>query len=217
MADEPDEYEEHGRSLLSRLSNEMVRAQKRFFGKGPTEAKSYMLDDMLIIVMRGGLTTAEKTMLEFGQPDQVRQFRQIFENEMTERLTDMVEELTGRKVATYQSQIMFDPHLVVEMFVFDSAAHEDDRTATAEGQTIDDSIGEASDEAIEGRTAGNSGGPTSRLRSRERERAPPAMPVIPRKIRCPRRTASRRACGPRSASCRAARHPAPSPAAAAGS
>lgn len=92
-------------------------------------------------------------MLEFGQPDQVRQFRQIFENEMTERLTDMVEELTGRKVATYQSQIMFDPHLVVEMFVFDSAA-EDDRTATAEGQTLDDSIGEACDEALEGRSAG---------------------------------------------------------------
>lgn len=146
MADEPGDSNEHGQSLLSRLSNEMVRAQKRFFGKGPTEAKSYMLDDMLIIVMRGGLTTAEKTMLEFGQPDQVRQFRQIFENEMTERLTDMVEELTGRKVATYQSQIMFDPHLVVEMFVFDSPAQSDDRAATADGQTLDDSIGKATDQ-----------------------------------------------------------------------
>lgn len=51
MAGEPNaDFEEHGQSLLSRLSNEMVRAQKRFFGKGPTEARSYMLDDMLIIV-----------------------------------------------------------------------------------------------------------------------------------------------------------------------
>jgi uncharacterized protein YbcI len=100
----------------------MVRAQKKFFGKGPTEAKSYLLDDLLIIVMRGGLTTAEKTMLEFGQPDQVRQFRQLFENEMTERLTGMIEDLTGRKVLTYQSQVMFEPDIVVEMFVFDSAA-----------------------------------------------------------------------------------------------
>ena len=65
----------------------------------PTEAKSYMLDDLLLIVMRGDLTTAEKTMLEFGQPDQVRQFRQLFENEMTEPLTDMIERLTRRKVA----------------------------------------------------------------------------------------------------------------------
>ena len=146
MADEPKEPEDHGQPLLARISNEMVRAQKQFFGKGPTKAKSYMLDDFLLIVMRGGLTTAEKTMLEFGQPDQVRQFRQLFENEMTERLTDMIERLTGRKVATYQSQIMFDPDLVVEMFVFDCAGDPGDRVATAEGQLRDDSIGEASDD-----------------------------------------------------------------------
>jgi len=36
-----------GGELLARISNEMVRAQKEFFGKGPTKAKSYMLDDML--------------------------------------------------------------------------------------------------------------------------------------------------------------------------
>src|ERR687893_2191346 len=137
---------ERGQSLLAQLSNEMVRAQKEFFGKGPTEAKSYLLDDLLVIVMRGGLTTAEKTMLEFGQPDQVRQFRQLFENEMTQRLTDMIERLTGRKVLTYQSQIMFDPDLVVEMFVFDSAGNAEDRAATAEGQTQDRTIGEATDE-----------------------------------------------------------------------
>ena len=146
MGDEPDDREEHGQSLLARISNEMVRAQKQFFGKGPTEAKSYILDDLLIIVMRGGLTTAEKTMLEFGQPDQVRQFRQLFENEMTQRLTDMIERLTGRKVATYQSQVMFDPDLVVEMFVFDSTGDRDDRAATAEGQLRDDTIGAATDE-----------------------------------------------------------------------
>jgi uncharacterized protein YbcI len=146
MSDSPSDPEQHGQSLLSRLSNEMVHAQKEFFGKGPTQAKSYMLDDLLLIVMRGGLTTAEKTMLDFGKPDQVRQFRQLFENEMTERLTSMVEELTGRQVLTYQSQVMFDPDLVVEMFVFDSAARDDDRTATAEGQLQDDSTGEATDE-----------------------------------------------------------------------
>jgi uncharacterized protein YbcI len=142
----PEDFEKHGQGLLARISNEMVRAQKQFFGKGPTDAKSYMLDDFLLIVMRGGLTTAEKTMLEFGKPDQVRQFRQLFENEMTERLTDMVQRLTGRTVATYQSQVMFDPDLVIEMFVFDSTGDRDDRAATAEGQTQDDTIGAATDE-----------------------------------------------------------------------
>jgi uncharacterized protein YbcI len=145
MGETPEDHEERGEGLLARISNEMVRAQKKFFGKGPTEAKSYLLDDLLIIVMRGGLTTAEKTMLEFGQPDQVRQFRQLFENEMTERLTGMIENLTGRKVLTYQSQVMFDPDIVVEMFVFDSAAGAADRAATAHGQIENDGIGAATD------------------------------------------------------------------------
>lgn len=143
MSEAAEDAEERGQGLLARISNEMVRAQKAFFGKGPTEAKSYLVDDLLFIVMRGGMTTAEKTMLEFGQQDQVRQFRQLFENEMTQRLTDMIERLTGRKVLTYQSQVMFEPDIVVEMFVFDSDADAQARAATAEGQTHDDSIGEA--------------------------------------------------------------------------
>ncbi len=105
-----------------------------------------MLDDMLIIVMRGGLTTAEKTMLAFGQPDQVRQFRQLFENEVTERLCDMIARLTGRTVVTYPSQIMFDPHIGVEMFVFDAAADPTIAPPRPSAQTRDPSIGEATDD-----------------------------------------------------------------------
>jgi len=133
--------------LLSRISNEMVRAQKRFFGKGPTQAKSYMLDDLLIIVMRGGLTTAEQTMLEFGKQDQVRAFRQLFENEMTSRLIDMIQELTSRTVLTYQSQVLFDPDVVVEMFIFDAEGAEQGVEATAVGQLGSEEFGEATDRA----------------------------------------------------------------------
>ena len=140
------EAEQDGGELLSRISNEMVRAQKEFFGKGPTKAKSYVLDDMLIIVMRGGMTTAEKTMLEFGRADQVREFRQLFENEMTERLTEKMEALTGRTIVNYQSQVMFDPDLIVEMFVFDSEGSSDAIEATAEGQLDDSDRGLATDD-----------------------------------------------------------------------
>ena len=122
--------------MLARLSDEMVRAKKQFFGKGPEQAKSYMLDDLLIVVMRGGLTTAEETMLRFGQQDMVRQFRQLFENEMTEVLTGLVEQTTGRAVVNYQSQIMFDPDIIVEMFFF-ADPRQDGIDATVEGQLRD--------------------------------------------------------------------------------
>jgi uncharacterized protein YbcI len=116
---EHDASDDGGR-LLAQISDEMVRAKKEFFGRGPTKAKSYVLDDVLLVVMRGGLTTAEKTMLEFGHPGQVREFRQLFQNAMAERVTKKIEELTGRRVVNYQSQVMFDPDVVVEMFIFDS-------------------------------------------------------------------------------------------------
>jgi uncharacterized protein YbcI len=125
------EEAESGQSLLLQISNAMVRVQKEFFGKGPTRAKSYMFDDMLLVVMREGLTTAEKTMLEFGHPNQVRQFRQLYQDEMTGRLTGMVEELTGRKVINYQSQVLFDPDMTLELFVFDASAEHGFVTATA--------------------------------------------------------------------------------------
>jgi uncharacterized protein YbcI len=123
------EVQHDGGDLLTRISTEMVRAQKHYFGKGPTSTKSYMLDDFLLVVMRGNRTVAEQTMLDSGQPDLVREFRQQFENEMTSRLVAMVEELTGREVLGFQSQILFDPDVVVELFFFDKPAGEPDAVA----------------------------------------------------------------------------------------
>lgn len=96
--------EEEGGDLLARISNEFVTMQKEFWGLGPLEAKSYMMDDLLLVVMRGGMTRAELTMIDFDQRELVREFRQRFENEMTQNLQGKIERLTGRKVLTYQSQ-----------------------------------------------------------------------------------------------------------------
>ena len=144
--DTPTSSEAQGQSLLSRISNEIVGAQKHFYGKGPTKAKSYMVDDLLFVVMRGGLLPAEETLVESHKEDVVRSFRQAFENEMTQRLTDMIEELTGRKVLSYQSQILFDPDIVIEIFVFDRESGEREVEETARGQLEDASVGEATDE-----------------------------------------------------------------------
>ena len=140
---ETPETPDHGSDLLARISTEMVRAQKKYFGKGPESAKSYMLDDFLLIVMRGSQTVAEKTMVEFGREDEVRAFRQTFENEMTSRLTGMIEELTGRKVLGYQSQFLFHPEVVIEIFFFDAPAAAADVAATALGQLGSAPAGEA--------------------------------------------------------------------------
>ncbi|MDP9262356.1 MAG: DUF2294 domain-containing protein [Actinomycetota bacterium] len=137
-----------GQSVLSRISTEMVRLQKQYFGKGPERAKSYMVDDLLFIVMRGGVTTAEQTMLDSDQENLVRNFRQQFENELSARLIGMVEEVTGRKVVNYQSQIVFDPDIVFEIFIFDEKAGREQVRETAEAQLGDRSSGELTDQDV---------------------------------------------------------------------
>ncbi len=44
---------EQGRSLLLRISTQMTQAMKEYYGKGPTGTKSFTVDDMLFVVMRG--------------------------------------------------------------------------------------------------------------------------------------------------------------------
>ncbi len=108
---------------------------KQNYGRGPVSAKSYLIDDFLLVVMRGGMNTAERTMLDKGRSDAVREFRQVFQNEMGPELTGLIERLTGREVVTYQSQVLFDPDVIIEIFFFAEPADADSLAATARALT----------------------------------------------------------------------------------
>ena len=47
-----------------------------------------------------------------------------------DELVAKIEVLTGRKVVNYQSQILFEPHIVMEIFFFDDTADEAEVHAT---------------------------------------------------------------------------------------
>ncbi len=92
---------------------------KSYYGKGPVSARAHFVEkDVLVVVMREPATTAERSMAEQGREGDARDFRLAFEDQFSEEITGIVEEITGRKVATYHSQIVFDPDLLFEIFVF---------------------------------------------------------------------------------------------------
>jgi uncharacterized protein YbcI len=110
-----------GDRVLSDVSNAMVQALKHYYGKGPTKAKSYLVDDYLIVAMRDPYTVVEHTLMRAGRHHLVREFRQTFQNEMAEELTTQVEKLLERRVLGYQSQVVFDPDTVFEIFILEPA------------------------------------------------------------------------------------------------
>ena len=95
----------------------MVGMKKQYYGLGPTAARAWLLDDYVFVAMEGGLTRNEQTLLADGKADMVRSYRLSFQETVRETLTAAVEEIVGRKVLDYHSQIVFDPPRTFEIFV----------------------------------------------------------------------------------------------------
>jgi uncharacterized protein YbcI len=107
-------------SLRGRISHAMVGMKKDYYGKGPTKAKTFINDEYVFVVMHGGLTRNEEVLLAAGEQDLVRSYRLRFQEAMAQTTIGAIEELVGRKVLTYHSQILFDPERAIEIFVLDS-------------------------------------------------------------------------------------------------
>ena len=107
--------------VLAGITRDLVRLHHDYYGKGPTKARSYMVNDTLISILEGGFTTVESTLIAEGKSDAVHSMRRSFQMAMEERFRSVVEKGTGRKVVAYMSQIHTDPDLAVELFVLDPA------------------------------------------------------------------------------------------------
>jgi uncharacterized protein YbcI len=105
--------------LLEQISNSIVGLYRESFGRGPTGAKTYVLDDLVFCVLRDGLTPVERTLRDRGDAAFVREMRVRFQDAVADQLRGMVEELTGRKVVAFLSQANVDPELTIEVFFLD--------------------------------------------------------------------------------------------------
>jgi uncharacterized protein YbcI len=106
-----------GGQLLAAISTRIVALLREHYGRGPMKAKTYALDDIIVVVMRGsGFTPLEQTIMDSGHPDRVVDMRHQFQHMMTERFTKTIESLTGRKVLAFLSQAHVEPDITIEIF-----------------------------------------------------------------------------------------------------
>lgn len=103
--------------VLDTLSREMVRLTSELYGKGPERSRAFQNGEFVFCIMKGGLTTVERTLLEAKDAALVRQVRLRFQGQVGPRFVEAAERITGRRVLSYESQVMFDPDYIIEMFV----------------------------------------------------------------------------------------------------
>ena len=110
--------------VLAQISTGLVQLHSRYYGKGPTKAKTHMVNDTVISILRGGFTTVERTMIDQGRLAAVHEMRRSFQEVMEEQFTAVVQEATGRSVIAYMSQVHTNPDLAVEIFVLEPTGEE---------------------------------------------------------------------------------------------
>jgi uncharacterized protein YbcI len=111
-------YDATGNLRLA-ISNALVGVKKQLYGKGPVKAKTYINDNYVFSVLEGGLTRNEETLITAGEHRLVREYRLRFQEAVADTIRTSIEEVTGRKVLAYHSQIVFDPDRAFEIFVLD--------------------------------------------------------------------------------------------------
>lgn len=110
--------EQDALSPQAQVSQAIVRTMKDLYGRGPTHAKTFICDDEYVFcVMKGGMTRDEETMIRGGAHDAVRDYRLRFQAVIAPELIRRVEDVLGRSIVSYHSQVLFDPDRLVEIFV----------------------------------------------------------------------------------------------------
>jgi uncharacterized protein YbcI len=111
-----------GGRLLATISTTFVALLREHYGRGPMKAKTYAIDDIIVVVMRGsGFTPLEQTIMNSGEPARVVAMREEFQRVMENRYKQAIEELTGRKVVAFLSQAHVEPDITIETFFIDGS------------------------------------------------------------------------------------------------
>ena len=113
-----------GGRLNAAISTAIVRLHSEFYGKGPTKARTYTVDDLVVTVLRHIFTTVEKTLIDSGREAQVRDVRTAFQHAMAERFSAAVERYTGRRVVAFFSQIDVEAEMAIEAFVLETPSED---------------------------------------------------------------------------------------------
>jgi len=103
------------------ISNAVVRITTALAGRGPTRAKTYLFDEVILTVMEGSALPVERTLANAGDEQLVHQVETRIGHVLADHLRAAVEEITGRRVRACISGAQIESDLKCHVFVLDPA------------------------------------------------------------------------------------------------
>jgi uncharacterized protein YbcI len=124
-----------GGAARAAISNAVMRLTNELYGKGASRTRTFVTDKHVFCAMEGVLTAVERTLVEAGETELVRELRTRFMHMVRPMFAAEVARLVGRQVVALESQLVFDPDTLFLIFVLgDGRAPE---PAAAAGEIAD--------------------------------------------------------------------------------
>jgi uncharacterized protein YbcI len=108
---------ESGGARSLEISNAMARLHKQYVGRGPTNSRTTIDGDLVVVLLEGGYTRAEQTLEDNDKGDLVAAARLGLQDAMRQAMIEVVQEVVGRTVRSFMSANDLRRNLQVEVFV----------------------------------------------------------------------------------------------------
>ena len=108
--------------LAGDLSRRIVQLLHDYTGRGPTKARTYINEDLIVCLLRDTLSKAELKLVDGGEQETVLSGRRAAQRTMRSECVTAIEELSGRQVIAFMSENHIGPDLAVETFVLEPMA-----------------------------------------------------------------------------------------------
>jgi uncharacterized protein YbcI len=88
------------------ISAALVQFEKDFMGRGPQETKAYIIEDMVLVRLKGVLTPAEQQLAKNSEGiELIKRLRSNLLEQAREPLSGTIERITGLKVTSLYTDI----------------------------------------------------------------------------------------------------------------
>jgi uncharacterized protein YbcI len=106
-----------GGPVRAAISNAVMRLTNELYGRGAARTRTFVTDEHVFCAMEGVLTAVERTLVEAGETELVRELRTRFMHMVRPVFTAEVARLLRREVLAMESQLVFDPDTLFLIFV----------------------------------------------------------------------------------------------------
>jgi uncharacterized protein YbcI len=101
------------------LSNAIVALFAEYTGRGATQSRTYVHENLIVCVLHDSMTKGERSLLRDGKEEAVLGIRRTYQESMRTELIEIVERLTGRTVSAFMSSNHVNPDVAIESFVLE--------------------------------------------------------------------------------------------------